>query len=116
MNTGSGWTPASAVWNLPALPDQFRTTNVYPWYRGKRYSQTYFPDINGDGLPDLVQTARYSNPSFGDMSDFLDFEYINNGNGCTQVNAGNLKSINSCLAAKYPFSNFTVHLTHFNGE
>jgi hypothetical protein len=62
LNTGTGWATASPEWNLPT---NLLDGNVD---RGVR-----IVDVNGDGLPDLVQRAGPDDP--------LTYVWLNDGNG-----------------------------------
>jgi len=69
INSGSGWV-ASSTWNPPVLLTDY-TNSHFSGDVGWRII-----DVNGDGLPDLVQSYRDPGTSFSKA-------YINNGNGWT---------------------------------
>lgn len=99
MNTGSGWSSENSSWNLPELPNTIVSEKCYFYPNMGRQGndlQAYFPDLNGDGLPDLIQTTKYLCDSSGDY-DIRDFVYINTGSGWILDSTWGLKNINAWL-------------------
>ena len=74
MNTGNGWTEAGSLWELP----DNSSWNISEDDFG--LGEIYFPDLNGDGLADLVE--RVGN---GGGPPAVNYVYINNGNGWTEA-------------------------------
>ncbi len=66
LNNGSGWT-LHDVWSPPVV----FTSNA------KTDTGVRFWDVNGDGLPDLIE-------DYADATETVTHAYINNGNGWTQ--------------------------------
>ena len=86
LNTGHGWTPQVYEWKLPD-----NSSWILPSYLASDYGlgEIYFPDLNADGLPDLVERV-----SLDGGPPALNFIYINNGNGWTRASASwNLPNI-----------------------
>lgn len=64
LNNGSGWVDASSVWNSPVY---------FMDWTNHRDTGARLEDINGDGLPDIIQSSNSSGEVRG--------VYLNNGTG-----------------------------------
>ena len=87
LNTGSGWT-LSTSWSLPADASMTGSTtttggavHVYIDPVGTSGATVIPLDVNGDGLPDFVQSTR--NTSGGGLIQETDNVYLNTGSGWT---------------------------------
>jgi hypothetical protein len=75
LNTGSGWTSTpSSTWTVPVY-----FSNVQMTLNGDIGVRV--ADVNGDGLPDIVQSYRN-----GDASQIVENAWINTGTGWAQDN------------------------------
>lgn len=101
LNNGNGWTQTS-VWNFPPVPE-----GETAW----QYFNTppNFPDLNGDGLADLILIASHNN--FGTI--YTCYQYLNIGskqNLLAQINypQGGNSAVNYKAVNGLPFPIFTV--------
>ncbi len=105
LNTGNGWAATSA-W---ALPDylMYRTATM-PFDNGVR-----FADMNGDGLPDLVQSLKTTWPAAGTFKRV----YMNTGSGWTAPHTWDFAAVFSDVDPIHMAStNQGVALVDLNGD
>ncbi|MBI3337179.1 MAG: VCBS repeat-containing protein, partial [Candidatus Staskawiczbacteria bacterium] len=119
LNTGHGWTPQLNEWKLPGssswgLPsyffDEFGVCDC-------GLGEVYFPDLNADGLPDLVERVGVDGYPPDDLNNtFTNHIYINNGHGWSQANPSwKLPDIPSGLYPINPWS-WQKYFVDLNGD
>lgn len=82
LNTGRGWTAQASEWALPGSS----SWNLPSYLENYGLGEIYFPDLNADGLPDLVERIGFEGWPPDDFSGVpINYVYINNGHGWSQA-------------------------------